>query len=322
MNHNVKLLSIKTIVLLLLALPFATTAQDLDDIILTNLWARPAAEGEVTAIYMTLENPTDSTITLVQGASDAANIVEIHETTMENNVMSMSPVEGITVEAGETATLEPGGLHIMLIDLIEDLPLDTAVSLTLTFEIDGMDEPIEMVIAAPVLENSPENTPDFVLMNTWARPTGIMDMDMGDMSMEDDEADMDMNEGEMAGDESDMPMGDLPPSAAYMILTNRGEEDDTLIAASSPLIPLVEVHTTEFEDDVMRMREVEDGITIAAGERIVLEPGGFHIMLMNLEANLFPGDAIPLTLTFESGREITIAVPVRDDFEMAMEMDM
>jgi copper(I)-binding protein len=95
-------------------------------------------------------------------------------------------------------------------------------------------------------------------------------------------------------------------SAAYMVI----QGDDTLIAADSPAAAVVEIHQTRMENDVMRMSPV-DGISIE-GEA-VLEPGGFHVMLINLTRDLEPGDPIPLTLSFASGAEISLEALV-DDF--------
>ncbi|GAB4518865.1 MAG: hypothetical protein OHK0046_27020 [Anaerolineae bacterium] len=300
-----------------------TSAQDemahTPTVVLSNIWARPAAVGEVSAVYLMIENRSDADLRLVSVSSPVSETVEIHETSMQDNVMRMSPLEdGLEIAAGEATALEPGGLHIMMLDLLEDLEEGGALQLTLTFE--GMDEPVEIVTAAVVSLEPLENPAQFIVESTWARPTALETMDeMGGM----DHSDMNMGE---ATEEAEDSMGDMdmtsmiPPSAAYMLITNIGDEDDALIAASSDLIPVVEVHTMTMENDVMRMREVES-IPLAAGETIVLEPGGFHIMLMDLQSDLIPGDAVPLTLVFESGAELRIAVPVRDEMEMMM-MDM
>ncbi|MBC6934312.1 MAG: copper chaperone PCu(A)C, partial [Chloroflexi bacterium] len=65
-------------------------------------------------------------------------------------------------------------------------------------------------------------------------------------------------------------------------------------------------------NDVMKMRPVEGGIEIPAGGSVELKPGGYHVMLMQLPRDLLPGQAIMLTLVFESGVELPVAVPVYD----------
>lgn len=87
-------------------------------------------------------------------------------------------------------------------------------------------------------------------------------------------------------------------SGAYMKLT--ADADAKLIGASSPAVPRVEVHEMKMDGDVMRMREVQ-AIDLPKGKTVSLEPGGYHIMLMNLAKPIAAGEVIPITLTIESG---------------------
>ena len=87
-------------------------------------------------------------------------------------------------------------------------------------------------------------------------------------------------------------------SGAYMQI--RSDADARLISASSPAVPRVEIHEMKMDGDVMRMREVE-AIALPKGKTVSLEPGGFHIMLMNLPQPIAAGEVIPLVLTVESG---------------------
>jgi hypothetical protein len=54
---------------------------------------------------------------LVQASSPVAAVVEIHEMTMENNVMKMRAIPGLDLPAGKPVDLKPGGYHVMLMDL-------------------------------------------------------------------------------------------------------------------------------------------------------------------------------------------------------------
>jgi periplasmic copper chaperone A len=87
-------------------------------------------------------------------------------------------------------------------------------------------------------------------------------------------------------------------SGAYMQL--QSDADARLVSASSPAVPRVEVHEMKMDGDVMRMREVKS-IDLPKGKRISLEPGGYHIMLMNLTKPITAGEVIPLTMVVESG---------------------
>jgi len=87
-------------------------------------------------------------------------------------------------------------------------------------------------------------------------------------------------------------------SGAYMKI--QSDADARLVSASSPAVPRVEVHEMKMDGDVMRMREVQ-AIDLPKGKTVSLEPGGYHIMLMNLPKPIAAGEVIPLTLTIESG---------------------
>ncbi|RYF83078.1 MAG: copper chaperone PCu(A)C [Comamonadaceae bacterium] len=87
-----------------------------------------------------------------------------------------------------------------------------------------------------------------------------------------------------------------------------------LVGVSTPLTPVAEVHEMAMQGDVMRMRQVP-ALELPAGKAVELKPGGYHVMLMNLKAQVKEGQTVPLTLTFEGadGKRETVQVqaPVR-----------
>jgi len=86
---------------------------------------------------------------LVSASTPVAGLVEIHEMAMEGNVMKMRAVPGLDLPAGKTVELKPGGYHVMLMDLKQQLMAGETVPLTLVVEgKDGRRETIE--IKAPV----------------------------------------------------------------------------------------------------------------------------------------------------------------------------
>ena len=89
-----------------------------------------------------------------------------------------------------------------------------------------------------------------------------------------------------------------PVSAAYMQI--QSDADAKLVGASSSVVPQVEVHEMKMEGDVMIMRQVKV-LDLPKGKTVTLEPGGFHIMLMNLKQPIAAGEMIPLRLVIESG---------------------
>jgi copper(I)-binding protein len=101
--------------------------------------------------------------------------------------------------------------------------------------------------------------------------------------------------------------------AAYMNIT--ASADDALVGASvdSSVAMMTQVHeTTTAADGSMGMQEIAS-IPMVAGTPLVLESGGFHIMIMELVQPLEAGTSITVTLTFESGATTTVDVPVLNE---------
>ena len=98
-------------------------------------------------------------------------------------------------------------------------------------------------------------------------------------------------------------------TAAYVTIANMGTAADRLMAAETPGAGSVEIHTSGMEDGVMRMRRLE-GLDIPPGKTITMAPGGFHIMLIDMEEPVQVGTNMPLTLIFESAGSITVEAEV------------
>lgn len=90
-------------------------------------------------------------------------------------------------------------------------------------------------------------------------------------------------------------------AAGYLTLKNDGDTPERFIGASSPSAQRVEIHMMDMVNDVMQMRHLSDGLELPAGEEVALAPGGYHLMLIGLDAPLAEGDLVPLTLEFEGG---------------------
>ncbi len=85
-------------------------------------------------------------------------------------------------------------------------------------------------------------------------------------------------------------------TGAFMRLTS--EKNTRLVAVSSPVAGVVEIHEMAMENDVMKMRQIP-GLDLAAGRTLDLKPGGYHVMLMDLKQQMKGGDVVPITLVFE-----------------------
>jgi len=86
--------------------------------------------------------------------------------------------------------------------------------------------------------------------------------------------------------------------------------DDRLVSAAVAGVKRTEIHTVISENGVMKMRPLTEGVEIAAGEKVVLEPGGMHLMLIGFDEAFSEGETRDVTLRFESGREETVALEV------------
>lgn len=91
-----------------------------------------------------------------------------------------------------------------------------------------------------------------------------------------------------------------PATGAFMVIKNNGEKDVKVMKADNPASKVTELHTHLNEGGVMKMRPVA-AIDIKAKGEAVLQPGGLHVMLINMSAPLKEGDTVPITLTFDDG---------------------
>ncbi len=101
-------------------------------------------------------------------------------------------------------------------------------------------------------------------------------------------------------------------TGAFMQLTAR--EGARLVAVSSPVAGVAEVHEMRLEGDVMRMRAVP-GLDLPAGKTVELKPGGYHVMLLDLKSALPKDSSVPLTLSFSDAKgqrsQLELKVPVK-----------
>ncbi|MBL4906143.1 MAG: copper chaperone PCu(A)C [Sneathiella sp.] len=105
--------------------------------------------------------------------------------------------------------------------------------------------------------------------------------------------------------------GKAKVGGAYMIVHNRGREDDRLISVRSNIAERTEIHTTNMTDGVMKMLRLKEGVDVKAGGTIMLEPGSYHVMLLGLKEPVIEGKKFPVTLVFKKAGEIEVMVFVK-----------
>jgi len=128
-------------------------------------WARPAPLGAASAVYLVLQNSTGQDDALLGASTDVARVTELHQSMLmgeggmeghhmdgepagepANEIMMMMPVDRVEVSSGDKAILEPGGFHIMLIDLQRELIPGEHFTLILHFE-NASELEVEVLVA-------------------------------------------------------------------------------------------------------------------------------------------------------------------------------
>jgi copper(I)-binding protein len=99
-------------------------------------------------------------------------------------------------------------------------------------------------------------------------------------------------------------------AAAYLTITNTGTAD-RLLGGTTPLARALEVHTHVSEGGLLRMERLGE-LALPAGESVRLEPGGLHLMLVDVAAPLAAGARVALSLRFAVAGTLEIEVPVID----------
>ncbi len=98
------------------------------------VWMRPAAQGENGAVYFVMHNHASEADELTGVSSDAAQAVELEESTMVGDVAEMKKVDSLPVEAFAEIEFAPGGYHVMLIGLQQDLNVEDQIEIILHFK--------------------------------------------------------------------------------------------------------------------------------------------------------------------------------------------
>lgn len=100
-------------------------------------------------------------------------------------------------------------------------------------------------------------------------------------------------------------------AGGYMKIENAGSVPDRLIGGSVVAADKFEVHEMAMVGDIMKMRELANGLEIAPGKSVELKPGSFHVMFMDLKQTLKEGDKVKGTLKFEKAGTVEVEYSVR-----------
>ena len=125
-------------------------AKQMSELQIVNPWVRLAPKGMNSGMFAAIINNTAEDDSLLSVESDAAELVEVHETyKMDNDMMGMRQVPYLAIPVGDTLNLKPGGYHVMLISLTRDLNKGDTVKAVFNF---AKHKPIEVTGVAKELE--------------------------------------------------------------------------------------------------------------------------------------------------------------------------
>lgn len=99
-------------------------------------------------------------------------------------------------------------------------------------------------------------------------------------------------------------------AGGFLTIVNDGKEADKLVGVSAPDVKRVEVYEMTMENEVMKMRKLEKGLDLPAGETVQLKSGGYHLMFIQPEKPYAEGQTVPVTLEFEKAGKVEIEFPV------------
>jgi len=99
-------------------------------------------------------------------------------------------------------------------------------------------------------------------------------------------------------------------AGGFLTIANEGKAADKLVSVSTTGVKRVEIHEMSMENQVMKMRKLDGGLDIPAGESVELKSGGYHLMFIQPETPYKEGDKVSATLEFEKAGKIDLEFPV------------
>jgi copper(I)-binding protein len=135
--------------LIILILILTSACGGTDGMTVEDAWSRPAFLGDNSAIYLKIVNGSELDDNLIGASTDVAGAAEIHLSRMdEAGNMTMELQNLIVLPAGSSLDFTPGGLHIMLVNLMKDLSVGDSFPVTLEFQRAG-DMTVQVEVRGP-----------------------------------------------------------------------------------------------------------------------------------------------------------------------------
>ena len=123
-------------------------APPVERLVVRSSWARIADSGATSGAYLEIVNNDTVPRSLVGVFTDAAAAAEVHETMQHQGMAHMMPRTELPIAAGAVLTMQPGGLHVMLVDMRRALAVGDSVRVRLRFS-DSTDVPVTVPVKTP-----------------------------------------------------------------------------------------------------------------------------------------------------------------------------
>lgn len=295
------------LLILVLALPtLATYAQDGEEepvcegLLFLNAWSRPSPANIANgAMYFIIVNFGEEDDTLIGGTTEFANALEVHEMFMlDDGTMRMQPVAGgLVIPAGGYAELRPGGYHVMLIGVTQDLVEGEPVTATLEFEkagtvdisgLVGFEAPMEPSLLAT---GDISGCPAFNLYGGRTYHTA---------------------------DHMDIEGLLLNLSNSDVVITGISTD----VAETAHFAALAEATSMNHSDSTATGFQQLEHLHLAPRSFVILKHDGVHIAMHDMLQSLMMGDIFDITFSFEEGDDLTVSVAFQPEMEMHNGMEM
>jgi copper(I)-binding protein len=123
------------ILILVVILSISSACSSTEVLSVEDGWARPGFQGDNSAIYLTIRNPKDQADILIEARSEVAKTTEIHLSKMDSaGIMTMEHQDQVPIPATDLVEFSPGGLHVMLVNLVQDLSVGESFPVSLIFQ--------------------------------------------------------------------------------------------------------------------------------------------------------------------------------------------
>ena len=264
--------------------------------------AQPPIPGTVSGAYMTIENTGSTDVQLVGVSDNLAQMSMLHQTTMDSKgVMSMQPIPSLAIPAGKTVALDTSDYHVMLENVFNDIYPGEAVALTLTFK-DSGGATFSIPVGAIAGDNPPAADP-LIVANAIAQPDASNPQAL-DVSLIFD------NIGTQ-GDTLTGASSTTASSAALMHFSQSGIAPFASIYVPPQAQTILTPQTAFIQVSGLAAIATPDATAATMSMSMPAATQASMSMPASTEAPAaLSSVAFPLTLTFQSGKTITIAVPV------------